>query len=165
MVNISTYAHELKDIQIWLGLRGYYCRNNGCIHLVHCPHDVLAVRSLIYIPTLRVLRSIAEHDFVEMPTRLIMPPPLSPWTPLSILKQSRLFSLIQSSRHILISRQHFNNEAYEASQYDKHLKEYEQSSTKITTSLAYLNSGQNVIFSSALTLTMFLAAQGVVNGK
>lgn len=49
-------------------------------------------------------------------------------------------------------------------QYDKHLKEYEQSSTKITTSLAYLNSGQNVIFSSALTATMLLAAQGVMNG-
>jgi len=60
--------------------------------------------------------------------------------------------------------QHFNNEAHEVARYDKHLKEYEQSSVKITTSLAYLNSGQNVIFSSALTLTMFMAAQGVLNG-
>lgn len=61
--------------------------------------------------------------------------------------------------------QHFNNEGYEIAKYDKHLAEYEKSSVKITTSLAYLNSGQNVIYSSALTLTMFLAAQGVMAGE
>ncbi|KAJ4477494.1 P-loop containing nucleoside triphosphate hydrolase protein [Lentinula aciculospora] len=59
---------------------------------------------------------------------------------------------------------HFNNEKYEVAQYDKHLRDYEKSSVKITTSLAFLNSGQNVIFSSALTMTMLMAAQGVVNG-
>ncbi|KAJ7222939.1 P-loop containing nucleoside triphosphate hydrolase protein [Mycena rebaudengoi] len=59
---------------------------------------------------------------------------------------------------------HFNNEHYEVAQYDKHLAAYEKSSVKITTSLAILNSGQTVIFSSALTMAMFLAAQGVVNG-
>ncbi|KAG5722776.1 hypothetical protein E4T56_gene7982 [Termitomyces sp. T112] len=59
---------------------------------------------------------------------------------------------------------HFNNEKYEVAQYDKHLSEYEKSSVKITTSLAYLNSGQNIIFSSALTACMFLAAQGVIQG-
>ncbi|KAJ6620068.1 P-loop containing nucleoside triphosphate hydrolase protein [Mycena sp. CBHHK59/15] len=60
---------------------------------------------------------------------------------------------------------HFNNEKYEVAQYGKHLKEYEKSSVKITTSLAFLNSGQTVIFSSALTMAMFLAAQGVINGS
>lgn len=60
--------------------------------------------------------------------------------------------------------QHFNNEKFEVAQYDKHLEDYEKSSIKITTSLAFLNSGQAVIFSSALTMAMFLAAQGVVNG-
>ncbi|KAF7295148.1 hypothetical protein MIND_01053300 [Mycena indigotica] len=59
---------------------------------------------------------------------------------------------------------HFNNESYEIAQYDKHLREYEQSSIKITTSLAFLNSGQAVIFSSALTGAMLMAAQGVANG-
>ncbi|KAH7930207.1 hypothetical protein BV22DRAFT_1125157 [Leucogyrophana mollusca] len=59
---------------------------------------------------------------------------------------------------------HFNNEKFEIAQYDKHLKNYESASVKITTSLAYLNSGQNIIFSSALTATMFLAAQGVMKG-
>ncbi|KAE9390492.1 P-loop containing nucleoside triphosphate hydrolase protein [Gymnopus androsaceus JB14] len=59
---------------------------------------------------------------------------------------------------------HFNNEKFEVSQYDKQLRDYERSSVKITTSLAFLNSGQNVIFSSALTMTMIMAAQGVLNG-
>lgn len=61
--------------------------------------------------------------------------------------------------------QHFNNEPYEIAQYDRHLKSYEHSSIKIATSLAFLNSGQNVIFSTGLTLIMFLAAQGIVNGR
>ncbi|KAL5486205.1 ATM1 [Sanghuangporus weigelae] len=58
----------------------------------------------------------------------------------------------------------FNNEKFEISQYDKHLAEYEKQSVKISTSLAFLNSGQNTIYSSALTLMMFMAAQGVING-
>jgi ATP-binding cassette, subfamily B (MDR/TAP), member 7 len=59
---------------------------------------------------------------------------------------------------------HFNNESYEIEQYNKHLKTYEKAALKIATSLSYLNSGQNIIFSSALTAMMFLAAQGVIQG-
>ena len=65
---------------------------------------------------------------------------------------------------MLIVHQHFNNEMFEVAQYDKHLRTYEKSSIKITTSLAFLNSGQNVIYSSALTAIMFMAAQGVLEG-
>lgn len=61
--------------------------------------------------------------------------------------------------------QHFNNEPYEVAQYDKTLQEYERASVKISTSLATLNSGQNVIFSTALTVMMGLAAQGVLKGE
>ena len=60
--------------------------------------------------------------------------------------------------------QAFNNEAYEVKQYDNTLQTYEKASVKIATSLAVLNSGQNFIFSTALTMMMFLAAQGVVKG-
>ena len=49
-------------------------------------------------------------------------------------------------------------------QYDSTLKTYEKASVKIATSLAALNSGQNFIFSSALTMMMLLAAQGVIKG-
>lgn len=59
----------------------------------------------------------------------------------------------------------FNNEKYEVAQYDATLKTYEKASVKIATSLAALNSGQNFIFSSALTMMMLLAAQGVVKGQ
>ncbi|KND92987.1 Iron-sulfur clusters transporter ATM1, mitochondrial [Tolypocladium ophioglossoides CBS 100239] len=60
---------------------------------------------------------------------------------------------------------YFNNEKFEVSRYDKALREYEKSSIKVATSLAFLNSGQNIIFSSALTAMMYFAADGVANGS
>jgi len=59
---------------------------------------------------------------------------------------------------------YFNNEKYEVGRYDAALKNYEDASIKVTTSLALLNSGQNLIFSSALGAMMYLAANGVVDG-
>lgn len=53
---------------------------------------------------------------------------------------------------------------FEVGRYDKALKAYERESIKIATSLAFLNSGQNIIFSSALTAMMYLAADGVGTG-
>ncbi|KAK4184550.1 putative iron-sulfur clusters transporter [Podospora australis] len=59
---------------------------------------------------------------------------------------------------------YFNNEKYEIGRYDKALQQYEKSSIKVATSLAFLNSGQNIIFSSALTVMMWMGAKGVVTG-
>ncbi|PKS11251.1 hypothetical protein jhhlp_003012 [Lomentospora prolificans] len=59
---------------------------------------------------------------------------------------------------------YFNNEPFEVARYDKALKEYEKSSIKVATSLAFLNSGQNIIFSTALTAMMYLACNGVAQG-
>ncbi|KAK3689733.1 P-loop containing nucleoside triphosphate hydrolase protein [Podospora appendiculata] len=60
---------------------------------------------------------------------------------------------------------YFNNEKYEIGRYDQALHQYEKSSIKVATSLAFLNSGQNIIFSSALTVMMWLGARGIVDGS
>jgi ATP-binding cassette subfamily B (MDR/TAP) protein 7 len=60
---------------------------------------------------------------------------------------------------------YFNNEKYEVGRYDQALKKYEDASIKVTTSLAFLNTGQNVIFSGALAAMMYMAAQGVSTGQ
>jgi len=59
---------------------------------------------------------------------------------------------------------YFNNEHFEAEQYDKLLKKYNDASLKTTTSLAMLNFGQNAVFSAALTGIMLLASQGIMQG-
>lgn len=60
---------------------------------------------------------------------------------------------------------YFNNEKFEVARYDKALKLYEDASIKVTTSLALLNSGQNMIFSSALAAMMYFASDGVASGQ
>ena len=59
---------------------------------------------------------------------------------------------------------YFNNEKYEVDRYDEALRKYEKASIKITKSLSFLNAGQNMIFSSALSVMMYLAADGIVQG-
>ncbi|KFH48359.1 Iron-sulfur clusters transporter-like protein [Hapsidospora chrysogenum ATCC 11550] len=60
---------------------------------------------------------------------------------------------------------YFNNEKFEVARYDKALQNYEKSSIKVATSLSFLNSGQNIIFSTALTGMMYLAAKGLAAGS
>lgn len=61
--------------------------------------------------------------------------------------------------------QYFNNEKFEAERYDNVLKQFEQASLKTSTSLAFLNFGQNAIFSGALSLIMIMAAKQIAQGK
>ena len=60
---------------------------------------------------------------------------------------------------------YFNNEKYEVGRYDTALSNYEKASIKVTTSLSFLNAGQNLIFSSALSGMMYLAANGIADGS
>ncbi|XP_077239233.1 ABC transporter of the mitochondrion 3 [Tasmannia lanceolata] len=59
---------------------------------------------------------------------------------------------------------YFNNEAFEVKKYDEFLKKYEDAALKTQSSLAFLNFGQNVIFSMALSSAMVLCSHGIMNG-
>ncbi|KAG5366773.1 Iron-sulfur clusters transporter ATM1 [Yarrowia sp. B02] len=59
----------------------------------------------------------------------------------------------------------FGNEGYMVDKYQSALTKYERASIKIATSLAFLNSGQNLIFSSALTAMMYMTCCGVADGS
>lgn len=60
---------------------------------------------------------------------------------------------------------YFNNEKHEAKRYNEVLRKFEKSSLQTNTSLATLNFGQNLIFSTALTAVMVLASQGILKGS
>ncbi|KAI3410826.1 uncharacterized protein J3R85_018434 [Psidium guajava] len=60
---------------------------------------------------------------------------------------------------------YFNNEAYEVEKYDEFLERYEAAALKTQRSLAVLNFGQNVIFSTALSAAMVLCSHGIMDGK
>ena len=57
---------------------------------------------------------------------------------------------------------YFGNEEFEARRYDENLKSYEDLAVKQESSLGLLNIGQSLIIAAALTVLMFLAAEGVV---
>ncbi|KXN74595.1 ABC transporter-like protein [Conidiobolus coronatus NRRL 28638] len=59
---------------------------------------------------------------------------------------------------------YFNNEKSEVKRYDEALAKYELASHKTGSSLAMLNAGQSAIFSTSLTVMMYLASQGIVEG-
>ncbi|KAH6557425.1 hypothetical protein KP509_1Z115500 [Ceratopteris richardii] len=58
----------------------------------------------------------------------------------------------------------FNNETHETEKYESFLKKYEDAALKTQSSLSYLNFGQNVIFSAALSTAMVMCANGILNG-
>jgi ATP-binding cassette subfamily B protein len=59
---------------------------------------------------------------------------------------------------------YFGNEEFEAGRYDKNLQKYETAATKSETSLGILNSAQSLVIATAVTLLMWRAADGIVNG-
>ena len=60
---------------------------------------------------------------------------------------------------------YFGNEDYEANRYDEGLQRYEKAAVKSQTSLSLLNTGQSAIIAIAVTLILWRATQGVIDGK
>ncbi|KAL1816868.1 hypothetical protein DCAR_0521270 [Daucus carota subsp. sativus] len=60
---------------------------------------------------------------------------------------------------------YFNNEHYEVEKYDEFLKRYEDAALETQRSLAFLNFGQNVIFSVALSAAMVLCSTKILSGE
>ena len=59
---------------------------------------------------------------------------------------------------------YFGNEEHEASRFDGSMRRYEKAAVKTWTSLAFLNSGQTVLFTSGMALCMVMAARDVASG-
>jgi ABC-type transport system involved in Fe-S cluster assembly fused permease/ATPase subunit len=60
---------------------------------------------------------------------------------------------------------YFGNEDYEAKRYDEGLKNFESAAVKSQTSLSLLNTGQSMIIACAVTLILWRATLGVINGS
>ncbi len=60
---------------------------------------------------------------------------------------------------------YFNNEKFEASRYDRSLERWQEAAIKSQTSLSVLNVGQSLIISIAVTLMVWRATVGVVEGR
>lgn len=60
---------------------------------------------------------------------------------------------------------YFNNEKYLTDKYYNSLTRYRDSQVKVAHSLAFLNTGQNFIFTSALTGMMYMGCSGIMGGS
>jgi ABC-type transport system involved in Fe-S cluster assembly fused permease/ATPase subunit len=59
---------------------------------------------------------------------------------------------------------YFGNEDYEARRYDQSMQHWEAAAVKSQTSLSLLNTGQALIIATAVTLILWRATQGVIDG-
>ena len=60
---------------------------------------------------------------------------------------------------------YFSNEEYEAQRYDANLQRFESAAVKNETSLGFLNSAQSFVIALAVSLLMWRAATGIVQGR
>lgn len=63
------------------------------------------------------------------------------------------------------SVKYFNNEGFQCEQYGNALTKYQDASVSVATSLAFLNAGQSLIFTLALTAMMYMGCCQVASGN
>eukprot|EP01125_Pyxidicula_operculata_P017539 TRINITY_DN613_c0_g7_i1.p1 TRINITY_DN613_c0_g7~~TRINITY_DN613_c0_g7_i1.p1 ORF type:complete len:668 (-),score=122.63 TRINITY_DN613_c0_g7_i1:12-2015(-) len=59
---------------------------------------------------------------------------------------------------------YFNNEKFEFHRYDNIMEKYNREAVKVQTSLSFLNFGQGLIFSAAMTTVMVMVSQDITAG-
>ncbi|MGO8952312.1 MAG: ABCB family ABC transporter ATP-binding protein/permease [Rhodomicrobium sp.] len=59
---------------------------------------------------------------------------------------------------------YFGNERWEAERYDRSMAKYERATIRTYSSLAVLNAGQALIFTTGMVLSMLFAARGIAKG-
>ncbi len=59
---------------------------------------------------------------------------------------------------------YFGNERWEAERYDRSMAKYERATIRTYSSLAVLNAGQALIFTTGMVLSMLFAARGIARG-
>ena len=60
---------------------------------------------------------------------------------------------------------YFGNERWEADRYDRSMAKFEWATIRTYSSLAILNAGQALIFTSGMVLSMLFAARGIAKGS
>ena len=60
---------------------------------------------------------------------------------------------------------YFNNERWELARYDEHMQKWEHAQVRNQFALSYLNLGQSMIIAAGVSLMMWRATVGVVNGS
>ncbi len=60
---------------------------------------------------------------------------------------------------------YFGNEEYEAQRYDEGLQRYERAAVRSQNSLSLLNTGQSLIIATAVSMMLWRATLGVINGS
>ncbi len=180
LISASTFRH-VHD----LSLRFHLERKTGALSRV-LERGKTAVDLIIRMGFLNLIPTMLEVTFVCLLFGFYFGWPLVAIV-LSMIGLYSWFSFYFSDKRIAIRREYiaadteasvravdsllnyetvkyFGNERWEADRFDSSMARYERATIKTYSSLAVLNAGQAVIFTTGMVLAMLLAARGIARG-